>query len=41
VHRVCVFVLNPLGRRPFGKPRRRWGVILEYTFNSVLIYKNN
>ena len=24
----CVFVLNPVERRPLGKPRCRWGLIL-------------
>jgi len=24
-----VLVGNPEGRRPLGKPRRRWGIILE------------
>jgi len=32
VHRVLVG--KPEGKRPLGRPRRRWGIILKQTFRK-------
>jgi hypothetical protein len=33
VHRVLVG--KPEGKRPLGKPRRRWGIILRWIFRKL------
>jgi len=32
-----ILVRNPEGKRPFGRPRRRWGIILRWLFRKWVV----